>query len=111
MGICIRTGVYLTINLTSLIWKKIINQRITDFDIKMFDEGLYNLNNILLNEKDKNKFEEIFNKDFNSIVLSDGSTFTIPEKDLLKFNNFENLFENISLRKKLLEYINDIHLN
>ena len=25
MGICIRTGVYLTINLTSLIWKKIIN--------------------------------------------------------------------------------------
>jgi hypothetical protein len=111
MGICIRTGVYLTINLTSLIWKKIINQRITDFDIKMFDEGLFNLNNILLNEKDKNKFEEIFNKDFNSIVLSDGSTFTIPEKDLLKFNNFENLFENISLRKKLLEYINDIHLN
>ena len=28
-----------------------------------------------------------------------------------KYNNFENLFENISLRKKLLDYINDIHLN
>ena len=43
MGICIRTGVHLTLDLCSLVWKQLVNEKINLEDILQFDEGLYNM--------------------------------------------------------------------
>ena len=43
MGICIRTGVHLTLDLCSLVWKQIVNEKINIDDIFQYDEGIYNL--------------------------------------------------------------------
>ena len=43
MGICIRTGVHLTLDLCSLVWKQIVNEKINLDDIFQYDEGIYNI--------------------------------------------------------------------
>ena len=53
MGICIRTGVHLTLDLCSLVWKKIIDEDINLNDIYQFDEGLYNMIK-MINDSDNN---------------------------------------------------------
>ena len=96
MGICIRTGVHLTLDLCSLVWKQIVNEKINLEDIFEYDEGLYNIiktiyyydpskenkekkENIEDSEiagdnnpinKEKEELEDVFNY---NVVLSDGS--------------------------------------
>ena len=96
MGICIRTGVHLTLDLCSLVWKQIVNEKINLEDIFEYDEGLYNIiktiyyydpnkenkekkDNIEQNEiigdnnpinKEKEDIEDVFNY---NVLLSDGS--------------------------------------
>jgi other hect domain ubiquitin protein ligase E3 len=96
MGICIRTGVHLTLDLCSLVWKQIVNEKINLEDIFQFDEGLYNKIKMIYNydpnkvnkEKKENNKEDEINEDNNPInkekeeiedvfnyncILSDGS--------------------------------------
>ena len=104
MGVCIRTGVYLPLDLCSLVWKKLINEKITLDDIKQFDEGLYQMSELLSNPKAdkellKNTFDGITN-----INLSDGSEKKLQGK-------YDNIIESFEQRKQLLKEINNIRLN
>jgi hypothetical protein len=104
MGICIRTGVYLPLDLCSLVWKKLINEKINLDDIKQFDEGLYQMNQLLSNP---NPDKELLKNTFDGITtinLSDGS-----EKKLQ--GNYDNIVESSEQRKQLLNEINNIRLN
>ena len=59
MGICIRTGVHLTLDLCSLVWKQIVNEKINLDDIFQYDEGLYNIiNTIYYYDPNKEKEKE-----------------------------------------------------
>ncbi len=66
MGICIRTGVHLTLDLCSLVWKQIVNEKINLEDILQYDEGLYNIIKTIyyydpnsINKKKENNSNEI----------------------------------------------------
>ena len=47
MGLCIRTGVYLPVDLCNLVWKKIIGEKINKTHVLIFDEGLNKMGEIL----------------------------------------------------------------
>ena len=103
MGICIRTGVHLTLDLCSLVWKKIIDEDINLNDIFQFDEGLFNMIN-MINDYDnieKSNDQNIIkdnnkeNKEEMSLTysthLTDGSLkLFIPNGDNTKFNISKN---------------------
>ena len=103
MGICIRTGVYLPINLCSLVWKKIIGEKINPTDIKIFDEGLYKMNEILSlkdNEITKELITNSFGESISCITLSDGS-----QKKLNKIYTDIDLASSSKIRYSLLSEI------
>jgi other hect domain ubiquitin protein ligase E3 len=109
MGICIRTGVYLPINLCSLVWKKIIGEKINENDIKIFDEGLYKMYEILTlkdNEIDKEIITNSFGENISYITLSDGT-----QKKLNKTYTNTDLASSIKVRSNLLSEIKNIRLN
>lgn len=96
MGICIRTGVFLSLNLCSFMWKRIIGDEITIEDYNQFDESLINMITLL---KNKNTSEEEINTIFNdmqNIYLSDNSEVKISGKyDLKKYEDRINLSHEI----------------
>ena len=100
MGISIRTGVYLSLDLCSLIWKKIVNEKITISDIKQFDEGLYQL--IVMKEKELSE-EEIQSTfgGLTSISLTDGKKVELKQYDITKKEE----------RVKMIDEIVNIRLN
>ena len=109
MGICIRTGVYLPINLCSLVWKKIIGEKVNDNDIKIFDEGLFKMIEILSKEdKEINKelITNSFGENISSITLSDGS-----QKKLSKTYTDEDLISSSKNRNNLILEIKNLRLN
>ena len=109
MGICIRTGVYLPINLCSLVWKKIIGEKININDIKIFDEGLFKMSEILSLEDNEIKKELItnsFGESISSITLSDGT-----QKKLSKTYTDNDLASSSKNRNNLLLEINNLRLN
>ena len=109
MGICIRTGVYLPINLCSLVWKKIIGEKVNDNDIKIFDEGLFKMIEILSKEdKEINKelITNSFGENISSITLSDGS-----QKKLSKTYTNEDLISSSKNRNNLILEIKNLRLN
>ena len=82
MGLCIRTGVYLPVNLCSLVWKKIIGEKIEKNDILIFDEGLNKMGDLLFkkdNEINQELLTSSFGENISSISLTDNS-----EKNYLK---------------------------
>ena len=109
MGICIRTGVYLPINLCSLVWKKIIGEKINLNDIKNFDEGLYKMIEIL-SLKDEEITKDLITKSFgesiSSISLSDGT-----QKKLNKIYTDADLASSSKIRNKLILEIKTLRLN
>ena len=109
MGICIRTGVYLPINLCSLVWKKIIGEKINENDIKIFDEGLYKMYEILTlkdSEINKELITNSFGESISYISLSDGT-----QKKLNKTYTNTDLASSIRVRNLLLSEIKNIRLN
>ncbi|MCQ2816677.1 MAG: HECT domain-containing protein, partial [archaeon] len=70
MGICIRTGVHIPLNLASYIWKKISNTPISNEDILELDQGILEQVNFL-SEISPESFEN-YNLNY-SCELSDGS--------------------------------------
>ena len=102
MGICIRTGVHLTLDLCSLVWKQIVNEKINLDDIIQFDEGLYNIiktiyyydPNKVNKEKEKNKKEE-------NEIIGDNNPINKEKED------FEDVFNyNAILSDGTLKYFN-----
>ena len=109
MGICIRTGVYLPINLCSLVWKKIIGEKINKNDIKIFDEGLYKMGEILcVEDKDLNKelLKNSFGESISTISLSEGT-----QKKLNKTYTYEELVSSVKNRQNLFNEIKSLRLN
>jgi len=109
MGICIRTGVYLPINLCSLVWKKIIGEKINLNDIKNFDEGLYKMIEILsLNDEEitKDLITKSFGESISSITLSDGT-----QKKLNKEYTDTDLASSSKIRNNLILEIKNLRLN
>ena len=97
MGICIRTGVHLTLDLCSIVWKKIINEKITEDDIFQYDEGLYNMINVLTK---KDLTLEEFNEHFEGgLVLNDDNTSSNNVKECITYDS------NMKLK---LKYINQV---
>ena len=90
-GICIRTNVHMSLNLTSLVWKKIIGEKINENDIKNFDEGLFNEIKLI---KNYNSDESII-LNYNTI-LSDGTNKNFNNNNINKFY----LNKNTSLNEK-----------
>ena len=74
MGICIRTGVHIPLDLCSVIWKKLTDTSITIEDVKKFDEGIIEQINFL-SEIDVDNFEN-YNLNY-SCELSDGTLFDL----------------------------------
>jgi len=115
MGICIRTGVHLTLDLCSLVWKKIIDEDINLNDIYQFDEGLYNMikmindsdnNNDNLNDNNNNNNDKENNDEMSltySTHLTDNSLkLFIPNGDNIKFNLSKNNNEKIKYLSLLI---------
>lgn len=105
MGICIRTGVHLTLDLASLIWKKIIDEQITSDDVYQYDEGLYNMIKALT---DKDLTVDEFNNNFNCSFSTELTDHTIkdlvPEGGNIKVNYTERLkFANLLASTRLNE--------
>ena len=70
MGICIRTGVHLTLDLCSLVWKQIVNEKINLDDIFQYDEGIYNIIKLIYyydqNKESKDKEKNEINSENNN---------------------------------------------
>lgn len=97
------------INLCSLVWKKIIGEKINETDIKIFDEGLYKMNEILSskdNEINKELITNSFGESISSITLSDGS-----QKKLNKIYTDADLASSSKIRNNLLSEIKNLRLN
>ena len=101
MGISIRTGVYFSLDLCSLIWKKIVNERINDQDIKQFDEGLYQL--VLLKDSTTLSDEQIQTtfSELNTVSLTDGTKIKLGKYDIAKKEE----------RAKLIDEMVNIRIN
>jgi len=109
MGICIRTGVYLPLNLCPLVWKKIIGEKVNDNDIKILDEGLSKMLELLSlpdNEITKELITNSFGDSISSITLSDGS-----QKKLSKTYTNEDLVSSSKNRNNLFLEIKNIRIN
>ena len=109
MGLCIRTGVYLPINLCSLVWKKIIGEKINKNDVFIFDEGLYSMGELLL-KKDEELTKELilnsFGESISSITLTDGT-----QKKLSKEYTADELISSSKTRYDLCQEIHNLRLN
>ena len=109
MGLSIRTGVYLPINLCSLVWKKIIGEKISKNDIMIFDEGINKMGEILLKNDDEINKELLINsfgENISSISLTDGT-----KKKLSKIYTIEELTSSKKERRALFQEINNLRLN
>ena len=109
MGLCIRTGVYLPVNLCSLVWKKIIGEKVNKNDVFMFDEGLSKMGEILFmknNEITKDLILNSFGESISSISLTDGT-----QKKLSKEYTCDELFSSSKTRIALFQEIHNIRLN
>ena len=109
MGLSIRTGVYLPINLCSLVWKKIIGEKINKNDVMIFDEGLNKMGEILFKKEGELTKELILNsfgESISSISLTDGT-----QKKLSKEYTAEELFTSNKARLALYQEINNVRLN
>ena len=107
MGICIRTGVHLTLDLCSLVWKQIVNEKINLDDIFQYDEGLYNIINTIYyydssKEKESKVKENIENK--NNIINNE-----MEEKPInIETEEIDNVFNyNILLSDGNIKYFNN----
>ena len=124
MGICVRTGVHLSLDLCSVVWKMMVDERITGEDINQFDEGLYNLIKTLYfeessssdskkkeGEKEINTSEVIEKQEENEekqeenvllycTYLTDGT-----EKNLVENGNKKELIISQATRKEKIDYI------
>ena len=101
MGICIRTGVHLTLDLCSLVWKQIVNEKINLEDIFEYDEGLYNIiKTIYYYEPNKENKEKKDNIEQNEII-GDNNPINKEKEDL------ENVFNyNVLLSDGSVKYFN-----
>ena len=109
MGLCIRTGVYLPVDLCSLVWKKIIGEKINKTDVLIFDEGLNKMGEILFKKDDeinKDLILNSFGESISSIALTDGTL-----KKLSKTYTSEELFSSSKTRLALYQEINNLRLN
>ena len=105
MGICIRTGVHLTLDLASIIWKKIIDEPIGIEDVYQYDEGLYNMITAIT---DKDLTVDAFNNNFNYTFTCELTDRTIkellPDGNNLKVNFTERLkYANLVVSARLSE--------
>ena len=109
MGLCIRTGVYLPVNLCSLVWKKIIGEKIEKNDILIFDEGLNKMGDLLFkkdNEINQELLTSSFGENISSISLTDNS-----EKKLSKTYTTKDLITSKKDRIDLFKEIHTLRLN
>ena len=105
MGICIRTGVHLTLDLASIIWKKIIDEPIGIEDVYQYDEGLYNMITAIT---DKDLTVDAFNNNFNYTFTCELTDRTIkellPDGNNLKVNFTERIkYANLLVSARLSE--------
>ena len=110
MGICIRTGVHLTLDLCSLVWKQIANEKLNFDDIFQYDEGLYNIiKTIYYYEQSKENKDK--DKETNENKIENNNNI-INEKDNNPINDDkeenENVFNyNTLLSDGTLKYFNN----
>ena len=101
MGICIRTGVHLTLDLCSLVWKQIVNEKLTFEDILEYDEGLYNIIKTIYyydpnkeNKEDKNKKENIVENE----IMDDNNPINKEKENLEDVFNYNTILSDGSLK-------------
>ena len=120
MGICIRTGVHLTLDLCSLVWKQIVNEKINLDDIFQYDEGIYNIiNTIYYYDQNKEKKDTEINESKqennnitkNEIVENDENPINKDKEDIDNVFNYNTLLsdgtvkyfnKNIKEKKELI---------
>jgi hypothetical protein len=72
MGVCIRTGAHLNIDLPQFVWKQLAGQRVSHEDLIEIDVGCWKLLQFMLNASQR-AFEETSFETW-SILLSDHET-------------------------------------
>ena len=107
MGICIRTGVHLTLDLCSLVWKQIVNEKINLDDIFQYDEGIYNIiNTIYYYDQNKEKKDTEINESKqennnitkNEIVENDENPINKDKEDIDNVFNYNTLLSDGSVK-------------
>ena len=101
MGICIRTGVHLTLDLCSLVWKLIANEKIDLEDIFQYDEGIYNIIKTIYyyGQNKDNKEKEMEKKENNAENINDidGNPISNNSSKLLLYKSKVISFKFLSL--------------
>ena len=95
MGICIRTGVHLTLDLCSLVWKLIANEKIDLEDIFQYDEGIYNIIKTIYyyGQNKDNKEKEMEKKENNAENINDidGNPINKEKEELDNIFNYNTI--------------------
>ena len=98
MGICIRTGVHLTLDLCSLVWKQIVNEKINLEDILQFDEGLYNIIKTIY-EYDPNKVsKEKKEKEEDNEIIGDNNPINKEKEEVEDVFNYNTILSDGTLK-------------
>ena len=99
MGICIRTGVHLTLDLCSLVWKQIVNEKINIEDIFQYDEGLYNIiKTIYYYDPNKDNKEKKENKKEENEMIGDNNPINNEKEDFEDVFNYNTILSDGSLK-------------
>ena len=77
MGVCIRTGAHLNLDLPQFVWKQLVGQKITHEDIIEIDIGFWKLLSFMLTSNKKLYDESIF--ETNCVTLSDESLLELRD--------------------------------
>lgn len=101
LGICLRTGTNINIDLCSLVWKKLTGEKILVSDVIEFDEGMIEMIRFINSFDCKETFEDEFNLDFNC-QLTDGTYVNLRNQDINRKNSL--LSDNKSLKEDRVKY-------
>ena len=98
MGICIRTGVHLTLDLCSLVWKQIVNEKINLEDIFEYDEGLCNIIKTIYYYEPSKDNKEKKEKMEDEEVIGDNNPINKEKEDLEDVFNYNTILSDGSLK-------------
>jgi len=100
MGICIRTGVHLTLDLCSLVWKQIVNEKINFDDIFQYDEGIYNIIKTIYyyDQNKENKEAENKTENNNNTNYNDNNPINNDKEETENVFNYSTLLSDGSIK-------------
>jgi hypothetical protein len=93
MGVCIRTGAHLNLDLPQFVWKQLVGQKITHEDLIEIDIGFWKLLSFMLSANKKLYEESIF--ETWSLTLSDESLVELRDGGKEERVSYEDRIEYI----------------